>query len=164
VLDVNRDILDEVPLGDEWAFVRNYVELEQLRLGDRLRIVDGLDPDSLDCLIPAFTLQPLVENAVRHGIATQPQGGTLTVTSRLVGNDLVLEVKDDGAGADPEAVRRANGVGMRAVRQRLEARYGANARLAINTAPGGGFTVTVSLPARAVTQAPAAPAIAAHVS
>ena len=149
VLDVNRDVLDEVALADEWTFVRNYLELEQLRLGTRLRVVDNLDPESLDCLIPAFTLQPLVENAVRHGIAPQPQGGTLTVSSRLVNDGLVLEVKDDGAGADPEVVRRADGIGVRAVRQRLEARYGASARLAIKTAPGTGFTVTASLPARA---------------
>ena len=163
VLDVNREVLDEVPLADEWAFVRNYVELEQLRLSERLRVVDDLDPESLDCLIPAFTLQPLVENAVRHGIATQPRGGTLTVSSRLVRDDLVLEVKDDGAGADAEAVRRATGVGVRAVRQRLEARYGPGARLAITTAPGAGFTVTVSLPARAAAEPPASTATA-HIS
>jgi hypothetical protein len=149
VLDVNREVLDEVPLADEWTFVRNYLELEQLRLGERLHVVDDLDADSLDCLIPAFTLQPLVENAVRHGIAMQPHGGTLTVASHLVGDDLVLEVKDDGAGADPEAVRLATGVGVRAVRQRLEARYGPRARLGVETAPSAGFWVTVSLPARA---------------
>lgn len=162
VLDVNREILDEVPLADEWVFVRNYVELEQLRLGERLHVVDDLDPESLDCLVPAFTLQPLVENAVRHGIAPQPRGGTLTVSSRLVREDLILEVKDDGAGADPEALQQARGVGVRAVRQRLEARYGPAARLAIRTAPGSGFTVTVSLPARAVAQAPTPPAEPAH--
>ena len=164
VLDVNREVLDEVPLADEWAFVRNYLELEQLRLGERLRVVDDLDPESLDCLIPAFTLQPLVENAVRHGIAPQPRGGTLTVSSRLVGDDLLLDVSDDGAGADPEAVRRATGVGVRAVRQRLEARYGPSARLAIKTAPGTGFTVTASLPARAAAQPPAPSAVIAQVT
>lgn len=163
VLDVNRDVLDEVPLADEWAFVHNYVELEQLRLGERLRVVDDLDSETLDCLIPAFTLQPLVENAVRHGIATQPRGGILTVSSRLVSDELILEVKDDGAGADPEAVRHATGVGVRAVRQRLEARYGPNGRLAIKTAPGGGFTVTAALPARAVAQTPVPAAVAAQI-
>ena len=163
VLDVNREVLDEVPLIDEWTFVRNYLELEQLRLGDRLRVVDDLDPESLDCLIPAFTLQPLVENAVRHGIATQPRGGTVTVSSRLEGDALVLDVKDDGAGADPEAVRRASGVGVRAVRQRLEARYGNSARLVIVTAPGAGFTVTTSLPARAVVQTPPSAAVTAPI-
>jgi signal transduction histidine kinase len=150
VLDVNRDALDEVPLADEWAFVRNYLELEQLRLGARLRVVDNLDPDSLECLIPAFTLQPLVENAIRHGIATQPKGGTLTVTSGLENDALVLQVRDDGAGAAPDAVAIASGVGVRAVRQRLEARYGAKAWLDVDTAPGAGFAVTATMPARAV--------------
>jgi F0F1-type ATP synthase assembly protein I len=162
VLDVNRDVLDEVQLADEWAFVQNYLRLEQLRLGERLRVVDDLDSESLDCLIPAFTLQPLVENAVRHGIATQPRGGTVTVSSRLMRNDLILEVRDDGAGADPEAVRHASGVGVRAVRQRLEARYGPDGRVAITTAPGAGFTVTASLPARAVALTPPL-AVTAHI-
>jgi signal transduction histidine kinase len=148
VLDVNRDALDEVPLGDEWAFVRNYLALEQHRLGARLRVVDGLDPDSLDCLVPAFTLQPLVENAIRHGIAPQPQGGTLTVSSRLDGDALSLEVRDDGAGGELGVVTRASGVGVRAVRQRLEARYGTSARIQIETSPGAGFTARLTLPAR----------------
>jgi LytS/YehU family sensor histidine kinase len=151
VLDVNRDALDEVSLADEWTFVRNYLELEQLRLGSRLRVVDNVDPESLDCLIPAFTLQPLVENAIRHGIATQPQGGTLTVTSRLENDALVLRIADDGPGADPDALANAGGLGVRAVRQRLETRHGAKARMDVDTAPGAGFAVTVTLPARAVT-------------
>jgi signal transduction histidine kinase len=149
VLDVNRDALDEVPLADEWAFVRNYLELEQLRLGSRLRVVENLDPETLDCLIPAFTLQPLVENAVRHGIAAQPRGGTLTVTSRLENDALILQVRDDGAGAEPDAVASASGLGVRAVRQRLETRYGARARLDVEAVPGAGFAVRVLLPARA---------------
>lgn len=150
VLDVNRDALDEVPLADEWAFVRNYIGLEQLRLGDRLRVVSDLDPESLECLIPAFTLQPLVENAIRHGIATQPQGGQLSVTSRLEEDVLVLEIRDDGAGSDLIAVETAAGVGVRAVRQRLETRYGPTvADLRIETAPGTGFAAIVTLPARA---------------
>jgi sensor histidine kinase YesM len=164
VLDVNRDVLDEVPLADEWAFVRNYLELEQLRLGARLRVVDNLDPESLDCLIPAFTLQPLVENAVRHGIATQPKGGTLTVTSRLENEALVLHVRDDGAGADPDSVLSASGLGVRAVRQRVEARFGTKGRLDVDTAPGGGFAVTVTMPARTVgTSLPTAERVEASV-
>jgi two-component system LytT family sensor kinase len=163
VLDVNRDSLDEVPLADEWAFVRNYLSLEQLRLGKRLRVVDQLDPESLDCLVPTFTLEPLVENAIRHGIATRPQGGTLTVSSRLEGNALVLDVRDDGAGAEPTAVERASGLGVRAVRQRLEARYGAGARLDIETSPGAGLVATVTLPARTVA-AERVERLPAHVS
>jgi two-component system, LytTR family, sensor kinase len=149
VLDVNRDALDEVPLGDEWAFVRNYLALEQLRLGTRLRVVERLDPDSLDCLVPTFTLEPLVENAIRHGVAPLPEGGTVTVSSRLEGEALVLEVHDDGAGAESSSVAQASGLGVRAVRQRLEARYGASARLEIETSPGAGFTVRLTMPGRA---------------
>jgi signal transduction histidine kinase len=150
VLDVNRDALDEVPLADEWAFVRNYLALERLRLGARLQVVEDLDDESLDCVIPAFTLQPLVENAIRHGIASQPRGGTVTVTSRLENDALVLQVRDDGPGGSPGAVASASGLGVRAVRQRLETRYGPRARMNVETAPGAGFAVTVTMPARAV--------------
>jgi two-component system LytT family sensor kinase len=149
VLEVKLDGLDEVPLGDDWAIVRKDLALEQLRLGTRLRVVERLDPDSLDCLIPTFTLEPLVENAIRHGVAPLPEGGTVTVSSQLDGETLVLEVRDDGAGADASSVPRAAGLGVRAVRQRLEARYGARARLDIETSPGAGFAVKLTLPARA---------------
>lgn len=165
VLDVNRDALDEVPLGDEWAFVRNYLALEQLRLGTRLRVVERLDPDSLDCLIPTFTLEPLVENAIRHGVAPLPEGGAVTVSSRLEGEALVLEVHDDGAGAESSSVAQASGLGVRAVRQRLGARYGASARLEIETSPGAGFTVRLTMPARAETTQESPPArVPAQVS
>jgi sensor histidine kinase YesM len=152
VLDINRDVLDEVALADEWAFVRNYIELEQLRLGRRLQVVNDLDPESLDCLIPAFTLQPLVENAIRHGIATQPQGGQLSIASRVENETLVLEVRDNGVGAEQSAVTSAAGLGLRAVRQRLDTRYGAKAGLEVETAPHAGFRVRVTLPARAVAE------------
>jgi sensor histidine kinase YesM len=146
VLDVNRDDLDEVALADEWAFVRDYLALEQLRLGDRLTVRESLDPDTLDVAIPSFTLQPLVENAIRHGIAPLAEGGILGISSALDGDTLVLEVRDDGAGAPAEGSKR-EGVGIRVVRQRLMARYGEAARLEIRSAPGMGFVAMVHLPA-----------------
>jgi sensor histidine kinase YesM len=99
-----------------------------------------------------------VENAIRHGIATQPAGGTLTVSSRLENDALILTVADDGAGTDPNIVASASGVGVRAVRQRLEARFGVRARLAVRTAPGDGFIVTIQLPAHAAGVVAPAPA------
>ena len=146
VLDVNRDELDEVALADEWAFVRDYLALEQLRLGARLTVREALDPDSLDVAIPAFTLQPLVENAIRHGIAPLPGGGTLTVASLLEGDTLRLEVRDDGAGTTASG-RDAGGLGIRVVRQRLIARHGTAASVDVHGAPGAGFVAIVRLPA-----------------
>jgi hypothetical protein len=149
VLDVNRDVLDEVAVADELNFVRSYLSLEQLRLGDRLRVEERVDGDALDCLIPSFTVQPLVENAIRHGIASQASGGVLRISAGLEGNRLVMEVSDDGAGAIPESLGAAEGLGLRAVRQRLEARYGADSSFGITTGPGRGFAVRLSLPASA---------------
>ena len=149
VLDVNREVLDEVSLGDEMRFVRTYLSLEELRLGERLRVVEQVDADALDCLMPSFTLQPLVENAIRHGIAPRASGGTLRIASALEGDRLIMEVTDDGAGATRDAVDSADGLGIRAVRQRLEARYGAAAEFAVTTAPDQGFTVRVTIPAAA---------------
>jgi sensor histidine kinase YesM len=149
VLDVNRDLLDEVAVADELNFVRSYLSLEQLRLGDRLRIEEQIDADALDCLIPSFTLQPLVENAIRHGIAPQARGGTLRIAARLEGDRLVMEVSDDGGGASAESVGSAEGLGLRAVRQRIEARYGTTSSFAVTTAPDRGFTVRLAIPATA---------------
>jgi sensor histidine kinase YesM len=150
VLDVNADSHDEVPLADEWQFVRNYLALERLRLGERLEVIDDVAPESLDCLVPAFTVQPLVENAVRHGIAPSARGGTIQVSARVDGANLVIRVRDSG-GSQP-AVARARGgtgVGLRAVGQRLTTRYGPAAHLEVVTTHGQGYEVTVSLPAHA---------------
>ncbi len=149
VLDVNREILDEVAVADELDFVRSYLSLEQLRLGDRLRVEEDVDPETLDCLIPSFTLQPLVENAIRHGIAPHARTGTLRIASHLEGIRVVMTVSDDGDGAVAESLGSAEGLGLRAVRQRLEARYGSNASFEVTTRPGDGFAVRITLPAGA---------------
>jgi LytS/YehU family sensor histidine kinase len=145
VLDVNRERSEEVPLEEEMGFVRTYLALETLRLGERLQVIEEIDPDALECLVLAFSLQPLVENAIRHGIAPRAGQGTLRVAANLVGEQLVLEVADDGAGAD--AAKVGEGVGLSAVRQRLEARWGAQAHMEIVTAPQNGFLVRVTVPA-----------------
>ena len=147
VLDVNRNRSEEVPLEEELGFVRTYLALERLRLGERLHVTEEIDPDALECLVLGFSLQPLVENAIRHGIAPRAGNGTLRIAADLVGEQLVLEVADDGAGADGARVADASGVGLNAVRQRLETRWGSQARMEIVTAPRNGFLVRMTLPA-----------------
>lgn len=134
-------------LRDEWAFVDAYLAIERLRLGDRLTVVKDIDAVSLDVEVPAFTLQPLVENAVRHGIAVSNRPTRLMLASRLEGNRLVVAISDDGPGADPDAVARSSGKGLRIVRRRIELFYGAEARMALDGAPGRGFRVKLTLPA-----------------
>jgi signal transduction histidine kinase len=147
VLELHRDQIDEVPLADEIGFARHYLALEQLRLGDRLTVREEIDPETLDCSVLSFSLQPLVENAVRHGVAPSMRGGTLRIASRFEGERLVLEVGDDGAGAEQESVKRSDGLGLDAVAQRLEARFGKDAHLDVVTAPNQGFLARITMPA-----------------
>ncbi|HEX6053241.1 MAG TPA: histidine kinase [Gemmatimonadaceae bacterium] len=146
VLDVNRERNEEVTLEVELGFVRTYLSLERLRLGDRLRVVEEIDPDALECLVLAFSLQPLVENAIRHGIAPRAGPGTLRLAATVADDELVLEVADDGPGSDDARVTEAQGLGLAAVRQRLETRWGSDARMEIVTAPHNGFLVRLRMP------------------
>ena len=147
VLDVNRERSEEVPLEEELGLVRTYLALERLRLGERLRVTEEIDPEALECLVLAFSLQPLVENAIRHGIAPRAGEGALRIAANLVHEELVLEVADDGSGATGGGVAESSGVGLNAVRQRLETRWGAQARMEIITGPRNGFLVRITVPA-----------------
>lgn len=148
VLDVKRSAREDVALADELQFVRSYLALEQLRLGDRLNAVERIDPDALDWRLPSLTLQPLVENAIKYGIAPRARGGRLEIAASFDDESLVLEVRDDGPGAPSTVADAADGMGLRAVRQALETRYAGQARFNIVTAPGEGFAVVISLPVR----------------
>src|SRR5215831_650613 len=148
VLDVKRSARADVTLGDELQFVRSYLALEQLRLGDRLNAIQRVDPDALDVPIPSLTLQPLVENAIKYGIAPRAQGGRLEIGASFEAETLVLEVRDDGPGVAPGVIDGAAGMGLRAVRQTLETRFGGRARFDVVTAPGEGFAVIMTLPMR----------------
>jgi LytS/YehU family sensor histidine kinase len=135
-----------VPLAEEWRFTRDYLALEELRLGERLRVTADLEDEALESLVPAFTLQPLVENAVRHAVAPRAQGGQVQILGRVEGDRLLLSVRDDGPGARSESVGEGPGLGLRLVRDRLATLCGESARLSIETGPGSGFAVSVSLP------------------
>lgn len=156
VLDVHRDAREEVALGDELAFVRDYLALERMRFGDRLIVTEDVDADLLDAPVLSFLLQPLVENSIRHGLA--PIGRAVRLRLRVAYHDgrLELEVADDGAGCDQLRAERSPGIGLSAVRQRLVSRYGADASLQITTAPGEGFRVVISLPLAAPARIPPA--------
>jgi sensor histidine kinase YesM len=140
---------DRVPLAREWDFVRDYLELEQLRLDSRLRVSAELTDEARSVLVPPFTLQPLVENAIRHGIAPVPDGGRLRLRAHTEGESLVLVVEDEGPGCAADAIEEANGHGLRSLRERLAASYAGRARLTITTAPGSGFSARVELPRNA---------------
>lgn len=133
----------EVSLRQELAFTELYLELEMLRLGNRLAVVREIDPSTLNCVVPPLILQPLVENAIRHGIAPRASRTTLCIRSRLQQAGLELIVEDSGVGADADAMRTASGLGLRTVRQRLAVFGGGNSRIEIASSPGAGCKITL---------------------
>jgi signal transduction histidine kinase len=141
----NRDL---VPLRDEWRMTQDYVALESLRLGPRLtcEFDCGAQLDSL--AIPALSLQPLVENAIRHGIAPRPGAGAVRVSARLTDRRLHLSVTDDGLGAS--ATTHGTGTGLDLVRRRLEAHFGETVSFSAGPLPTGGWTVSASFPATVI--------------
>jgi sensor histidine kinase YesM len=148
VLDTEKSGSDRVTLEDELRFVRDYLELESLRLGPRLNIDWELDEEASHIPLPALSLQPLVENSIKHAFNPHSRPGRLHIRTRLDGKAglLSMTVSDDGPGAEPAAVRQSNGLGLRTVERRLQLEYGPRGALAIDTAPGSGFAVTMSIP------------------
>jgi len=147
VLAGQRGPTDEVTLADEMKLVQDYLAIERLRLGDRLRVHCELAAEALDCWLPAFSVQPLVENAIIHAIAPRRDGGTLTIRGWVEAGRLSLQLSDDGPGADPAVIAQTRGVGIDVTRRRLQARHGTAASLTIDTALGRGFRTTLALPA-----------------
>lgn len=133
---------DEVLFAHEWKFTQDYLAFEQLRLGDRLSVDAQADPEGLSIPVPPLILQPLVENAVRHGIADRPEGGRITLSARVEDARLVLRVVDDGVAPTASP---GDGLGISSVRRRLAAAYGGRATLRIDRLSRG-FAVTIGLP------------------
>jgi len=148
--DVLRQVLEtggshETALAREVEFLERYLAIEQVRFSDRLRPRIAIDPAIARAAVPRFLLQPLVENALRHGIARRAVSGVVEVSGRREGGRLILTVRDDGPGL-PSAAAAGMGVGLSNTRARLEALYGGNASLDVVNAEGGGVIATVSLP------------------
>lgn len=138
---------DQVPLSEEMALVDRYLAIEQVRFGERLQISRTLEPPALECLVPPLLLQPLVENAIKHGVAGRIEGGTIRLAARRLGDRLLLEVENP-VDADT-AARPGEGVGLENVRRRLTATGAREARLDVARSPEQ-FRVTLSLPALTV--------------
>ena len=148
VLDTERAGIDRVTLDAELDFVRDYLELESLRLGTRLCIEWELDPDLGDCLIPALCLQPLVENSIKHAFNPFTRPGVLRIESRCddATGLLRVTVSDDGPGAAQATIDASPGLGIRTIGRRLALDYAGRAALRIESLPGAGFAACVTLP------------------
>jgi LytS/YehU family sensor histidine kinase len=145
-LHVHHASLDQVAFREEWAFVSSYLALEQMRLGDRLRLSLSAGEDVMDVPIPPFALQPLVENAITHAISPRREGGRLDLRVRRVGGRLLLEVEDDGPGTSEAAVSASPRLGVRLLRERLATLYGGDAHMAFEHVAEGGLRVRLDLP------------------
>ncbi|MBU2072894.1 MAG: histidine kinase [Actinobacteria bacterium] len=140
-------------LAEELKSVERYLLLEQARFGERLQVTLSIAPEVLPVAVPFLCIQPLVENAVRHGLETAEAGGHIRITARDQDHECLIEVEDDGAGEDPDHVRRVlagdrsvDSVGLGNVDGRLRAVYGDEYGLVVETAPGAGTKVVVRVP------------------
>jgi two-component system, LytTR family, sensor kinase len=139
----------EVALSDELNFLESYLEIEQTRFGSRLNVEVDAPPNVLDAIVPHMILQPIVENAIRHGVAPRAAMGTVTIRARGRRDMLDLEVLDDGPGVPPG--RSANGgLGLANTRARLQQLYGERFNLETRNRAEGGFRVSMSIPFRPV--------------
>jgi two-component system LytT family sensor kinase len=138
-----------VTLADELRYVEKYLRLEQARFGERLRVRVQVDPEVLQAVVPVLSLQPLVENAVRHGVESRPEGGRVAIEGIDLGVDVELRVSDDGAGIDPDRAAAAlsghgPGIGLGNVHGRLQTTFGEAYGLQVEDAlPGTTVVLTV---------------------
>jgi len=137
-----------VTLREELGAIDEYLDIESMRFGPKLRIVKDVDPDVLDVVVPSMILQPLVENSIKHGLSRKVGDGCITIRSHRESGHTVIEVIDDGQGLPEEGLDYAmrGGIGLRNVNERLQVIYGKNYRLKLDSQPGQGTRARVEIP------------------
>ncbi|WP_347491117.1 histidine kinase [Desulfoscipio sp. XC116] len=141
-------------LKEEMEYLNTYLILERARFRDKLRVVREIDDELLDCKVPVLTIQPLVENAIKHGILPKPGQGTVQITASKHENEMLIVVRDDGVGINVELQPKVltpgfgsgNGVGMSNVHERLKGLFGQDHGLRIVSVPGEGTSIYVRIP------------------
>jgi two-component system LytT family sensor kinase len=145
--------VQEIPLDTELDVLGRYLDIQRARFGERLRVTIAADREVRAALVPVLLLQPIVENAIRHGLAEHLESGRIEISARRIDGRLAISVTDDGIGAATKVESAIEGVGLGNTRARLEALYGAEHRLDLATLPGRGVRVSLEIPFNA----PAAP-------
>ena len=135
-------------LNRELEFVTCYLEIEKVRFEERMKVIFDIAPETLDAQVPHLLLQPLVDNAVKHGISKLSVGGEIRITVRRQDNELQLQIKDNGPGVRKTGTLATNGLGLRITRERLESLYVQNQSLELVSPPEGGVTIRVCIPFR----------------
>jgi LytS/YehU family sensor histidine kinase len=134
----------ETSLGEELEFLQKYLHIQKMRFADRLRLLINVPKDLLSARVPTFILQPIVENAIKHGIAKRAQGGLIQISAARSNGSLILDVYNEGAGLLPDT--NQSGTGLSNMRIRLEALYGTTFSLSIRNQEQSGVEVSVSVP------------------
>lgn len=137
---------DLVSLADELRIAQAYLDIERARFGESLSIETRIDERARNVLLPGLTLQPLVENAVNHGISKKVGGGRITIEASLADGDLCIAVRDTGVGMSKSVAPFDSGVGLRNLRERLTRRYGKDYEPVIRSGPAGGTSITLRVP------------------
>lgn len=145
-LTLDTRIYMEIPLQEELKIVNNYLEIEKLRFADRMAVKLEIEAGTRDALVPAMLLQPLAENAVRHGLSRKIEKGTVTISAHQQNGKLELAVEDDGPGMKENQESYSNGIGLKNIRERLNILYGDDSLMIINNKENQGFKVKITLP------------------
>jgi two-component system LytT family sensor kinase len=135
-------------LRDELSFIDDYLSIEVVRFGDKLAFRKDVEPATLDMQLPSMLLQPLIENCIKHGLASKVEGGSITLRARRVEERLHLLIADDGVGI-PEAEMATlfdRGIGVSNVNERLKVLFGTDYRLSIDSKPGQGTRIEIEVP------------------
>ena len=143
-LTLDRDLDQEVTLSEELEFVRRYLEIEKIRFEDRLTVSVDVEHEVGEARVPTLALQPLIENAIHHGIAPRPNGGSIAIRARRNNGTLHISVADDGVAACGDHPRER--IGLANTRKRLEQLYGEDQRFTFGASPAGGFVVEMVIP------------------
>ena len=167
--DLLRSVLEdveaqEVPFSRELEYLQLYLAIEQVRFQDRLRVEIAVDPETLDAAVPYMALQPIVENAIRHGIGRRSAAGSIAISSFCEEGRLEIRVEDDGPGLAAAGGTSGRGIGLSNTRERLQQLYGDSARLTVENGPAGGVAATMILPYRLVRKAPTTAVAEAHAT
>ena len=138
--------VQEIPLKQELDFLERYLNIEKIRFQERLTVQVEAEPAVLEAYVPNMILQPLVENAIHHGIAPHAEAGRIEIHAHLAGGKLLMQVRDDGPGLDPSKKSRRSGVGLANIRERLENLYGDDHDFSLRNANEGGLLASITMP------------------
>jgi two-component system, LytTR family, sensor kinase len=147
---LDNDVAAEISLSQELAFVEQYLAIEQTRLGEKLRVEMSISPNTRDAVVPSMLLQPLVENAVRHGVAPSIEGGTVAIATTIHDDCLLMTIRNSGPRTAAPTVgnKASNGIGLTNTAERLRTSYGDDQRFLARSLADGGYEATIEIPFR----------------